>query len=189
MPTGNDSVVNGRYPNGATLPIDETFQLGNGGWEILFRLQGTASLGGPFFAYGSGYYGMSLTGHTGVYQYLPTGKPDSLRGVPDTYSARLGAAWALPAPKGLVFSVGGRINGVTVCDIVGGCDLYWRRPGYEVYVEPGLAWTSGRNIASLSVPIRAYQKKLDSKLDESLGRHIGSDFAPFLIVVSYARRF
>ena len=189
MPTGNDSVVNGHYPNGTSPPIDETFQLGNGGWEILFRLQGTARLGGPFFAYGSGYYGMSLTEHTDVHNYRATGVPDALRGVPDTYSARLGAAWVLPVPKGLVFSVGGRINGVTVCDIIGGCDLYWRRPGYEVYVEPGLAWSSGQDIASLSVPIRAYQMKLDSKLDESLGRHIGSDFAPFLIVASYAHRF
>ena len=73
--------------------------------------------------------------------------------------------------------------------MIGGADLYWRRPGYEVYFEPGLSLTLGANIASVSVPIRIYQHKLDSPLDVSLGRHVGSDFAPYLIVASVARRF
>ncbi len=187
MPTGSDSAT-GTYPTGE-LPIDETFQPGNGGWEILLRAQGTAKVVGDLFAYGSAYYGLSLNVHTNVHQYLPSGLPDALRGVPDTYSGRLGLAQALPVPKGLVVSLGGRINGVTVRDLIGGGDLYWRRPGYEIYIEPGLTWTNGANIASVSVPIRAYQNKLDSLLDRSKGRHIGSDFVPYLLLASYARRF
>jgi hypothetical protein len=180
-PTGSDS-VQGQGPNGVR-PIDEAFQLGNGGWHILLRAQGTAELGGPFIAYGSGYYGLSLTEHTDVIQ------GGALRGVPDTYSARLGAAYLLPGLEGLVFSAGGRINGVTVKDLIGGGDLYWRRPGYEVYFEPGLTWTVGRNMASISVPIRVYQNKLDSLYDISRGVHIGADFVPYLVVASFARRF
>ena len=184
-PTGRDNVHGQFYsPNGTVIqPIDEAFQLGNGGWELLFRAQGTAALGGPFFAYGSGYYGLSLTMHTEVMQ------GGAFRGVPDTYSGRLGAAYLPPFLEGLVVSAGGRINGVTVRDVIGGGDLYWRRPGYEIYVEPGLTWTFGSNMASFSFPVRAYQKKLDSLLDQSLHRHIGSDFAPFLVVASFARRF
>jgi len=187
-PTGSDTVT-GTFVGGATAPIDEGAQLGNGGWELLLRAQGTAGLGGPFFAYGSAYYGLSLTETSNVFQYKPNGSPDVLRGVPDTYSGRLGAAYLLPVLEGLVLSAGGRINGVTTKDIIGGADLYWRRPGYEVYVEPGLSWTLGPNIASFSFPVRVYQNKLDSPLDVSLGRHVGSDFAPYLIVASYARRF
>jgi hypothetical protein len=184
-PTGSDS-ESGKFfsPSGdVNAPIDETIQLGNGGWALLLRAQGTAQLGGPFYAYGSGYYGMSLNARTDVMQ------GGAYRGVPDTYSARLGAAYVLPVPKGFVLSVGGRINGVTVRDVIGGGDLFWRRPGYEVYVEPGLTWASGANMASVSVPIRAYQKKLDSLLDESLNRHVGSDFVSYLILASYAHRF
>jgi hypothetical protein len=188
IPTGSDSVT-GTYPNGSVKPIDEAFQLGNGGWEILLRAQGTAMIAGDLFAYGSAYYGLSLTEHTDVFQYRATGVPDSLRGVPDTYSGRLGVAYAVPVLNSFVLSLGGRINGVTVRDLIGGGDLFWRRPGYEIYVEPGLAWTSGPNIASVSVPIRAYQNKLDSLLDVSLNRHIGSDFVPYLILASYAHRF
>jgi hypothetical protein len=182
MPTGADDIT-GPSPGGEA-PIDENTQLGNGGWEMLFRAQGSLQLGGPFALYGSGYYGMSLTEHTSVKQ------AGAYRGVPDTYSARLGGAYLLPWVDGLVFTAGGRINGLTVKDVVGGGDLFFRRPGYEVYFEPGLSWTfGGNNIASISVPLRIYQRKLDSLLDESLHRHIGSDFAPYLVVASYARRF
>jgi hypothetical protein len=91
--------------------------------------------------------------------------------------------------QGFVVSFGGRINGVTVKDLVGGGDLYWRRPGYEVFVEPGITWTVGPNMASISVPLRVYQHKLDSLLDVSLNRHIGADFVPYLFLASFARRF
>jgi len=181
-PTGSDSVT-GKFPGGVEGPIDEAAQLGNGGWELLLRAQGTAPIIGRLFAYGSGYYGVSLTEHTDVVQ------GGAFRGVPDTYSGRLGAAYLLPVLQGLVVSFGGRINGVTVRDIIGGGDLYWRRPGYEVYVEPGLAWTIGPNAASVSVPLRVYQKKLNSLLDISKGRVVGSDFAAYLVVASFSRRF
>jgi hypothetical protein len=190
-PTGSDT-VKGLFVTATgdvQMPVDEAGQLGNGGWELLVRAQGTAQIVGPLFAYGSGYYGLSLTDHTDDAQTNPDGTVGPLRGVPDTYSGRFGAAYMLPALKGFVLSVGGRINGVTVRNLIGGGNLYWRRPGYEVYVEPGLTWTVGANLASVSFPIRAYQNKLDSLLDISKNRHLGSDFAPFLILVSYSRRF
>ncbi len=190
-PTGSDTVKGVYLTKTAQveMPIDEAAQLGNGGWELLLRAQGTAQIAGPFFAYGSGYYGLSLTEHTNVHQTKPGGTVGPLRGVPDTYSGRLGAAYLLPFVQGLVVSFGGRINGVTVKDLIGGGDLYWRRPGYEVYVEPGLTWTLGRNMASVSVPVRVYQNKLDSLLDIFNKKPVGSDFAPYLIVASFARRF
>jgi hypothetical protein len=184
-PSGNDNLQATVYSEGGDvqMPIDESAQLGNGGWELILRAQGTAHIGGSLYAYASGYYGMSLQEHTDVMN------GDALRGVPDTYSGRLGAASILPRIDGLVFSLGGRINGVTVRDIVGGGDLYWRRPGYVIYAEPGLTWTLGPNVASLSLPVRVYANKLDSLLDRSKERQIGASFAPYLLLASYARRF
>lgn len=184
-PTGS-AAENGEFysPTGTVVrPIGETFQLGNGGWGILLFAQASAQIVGPLFAYGSGYYGMSLNERTDVVD------GGALRGVPDTYSGRLGAAYLLPVLKGVVVSLGGRINGVTVRDLIGGGDLSFRRPGYEVFVEPGLTWTFGANTASVSYPIRAYQNKLDSLLDKSLNRRIGAAFVPYLVLASYARRF
>ena len=186
-PTGPDTVKGTFYDPKAggevQAPIDEAYQLGSGGWAALFFAQGSAQITGALFGYGSGYYGMSLKEHTEVIN------AGALRGVPDTYSGRLGLAYLLPVFQGFVVSFGGRINGVTVKDIVGGGDLYWRRPGYEVFVEPGITWTVGPNSASISVPLRVYQNKLDSLLDVSLNRHVGADFVPYLFLASFARRF
>jgi hypothetical protein len=187
-PTGADA-RQGTYANGAVVPIDETFQMGNGGWELLFRAQGQAPISGPFSAYASGYYGLSLTEHIDVMHHAPSGAPVALRGVPDTYSGRLGAAYLLPVLEGLVLTAGGRINGATTKDVIGGADLYWRRPGYEVYVEPGISWTGPRNIASFSFPVGVYRRKIDSPLDESQGVQRGAGFVPFLVIASYAHRF
>jgi hypothetical protein len=184
-PTGKDSVtaLNHNLNPPAERPVDEAFQAGSGGWVLLLRAQATAAIAGPLFAYSSGFYGVSLTEHTDIEQ------GGAFRAVPDTYSGRLGIAGLLPAPSGLVLSLGGRINGVPVRDLIAGGNLYFRRPGYEVYIEPGLTWTSGKNMASVSVPVRLYQNKLDSLLDVSKKQRIGADFAPYLIAVSYARRF
>ena len=139
-PTGNDNVQGATSPGsgGGLAPVDESAQLGSGGWALLLRAQGTAQIHGPLFAYASALYGVSLREHTQVLNF-----DNVLRAVPDVYSGRLGAAYVLPKVQGLVVSLGGRVNGVTVRDLVGGGDLYWRRPGYEIYVEPGLTWTRG----------------------------------------------
>jgi len=187
-PTGSDNVQGTVYSPSAgtdvTGPIDEAYQLGTGGWALLVSAQSTARIRGPFAGYASGYYGISLEEHNDVLN-LNT----ALRSVPDTYSGRLGVGYLMPFAKGLVATFGGRINGVTTKDLIGGADLYWRRPGYEVYYEPGLSWTVGSTTATLSVPIRAYQMKLNSPLDESLGRVIGASFVRHLVIASYARRF
>jgi len=187
-PTGSDHVQGTVYSPAAgtdvTGPIDEAYQLGSGGWALLVSAQATASVRGPFSAYASGYYGVSLEEHNDV---LNLGV--ALRGVPDTYSGRLGVGYRLPFARGLVGTFGGRINGVTVRDLIGGSDLYWRRPGYEVYYEPGLSWTLGSSTATLSVPLRAYQMKMNSALDESIGRVIGASFVRHLVIASYSRRF
>ncbi len=85
--------------------------------------------------------------------------------------------------------MGGRINGVTVKDVIGAGDRYWRRPGYVIYVEPGLTWTLGPNMASVSVPVRAYANKLDSVDDQATGATFGASFASYLFLASFARRF
>ena len=155
-PTGSDNVQGTVYSQTAHAdvqgPIDEAAQLGSGGWGILVFGQATARIAGPVSAYTSGYYLVSLQEHTDVIN------AGALRSVPDTYSARLGVGYFLRLLDGVVVSFGGRINGVTVSDLIGGKDLYWRRPGYEVFAEPGLTWTVGANSASFSYGARVYQK-------------------------------
>ena len=138
---------------------------------------------------------MSLSEHTDVLNF------GALRWNPDTYSGRLGAAYLLPFllvgarddalahDEGLVVSLGGRINGVTIKDLIGGGDRYWRRPGYVIYVEPGLTWTLGPNMASVSVPVRSVREQAGQRSTSSHGETIGASFASYLFLASFARRF
>ena len=52
-PTGADDVRT-TFPSGDQGPVDESAQLGTGGWELLLRAQGAAQIHGPLWAYGSG---------------------------------------------------------------------------------------------------------------------------------------
>lgn len=189
-PTGSNSVKGATYVSGAgdqQLPIDDAWQPGTGGWYLLLRGQGTARISDSVFAYTSGYYGMSLDKHTDLVEF------GTYVGVPDTYSARLGAAFVLPVLKGtdqaVVLSLGGLVNGTTVRDIVGGGDLYFRRAGYEVFVAPALTWTVGPNMINITIPVRAHQRQIDSLYDRSQSLHLGQDFVPWFLQIGFARRF
>jgi hypothetical protein len=98
--------------------------------------------------------------------------------------------------RGLSLSLGGRIDGIPVRDVIGGGDESFRRPGYAVYVEPGMALRlSGSPVSpaasmfTLGVPIRVDQNRMASLLEVAHGRHGGGNFAPFLIFAGYAKRW
>jgi hypothetical protein len=184
-PTGADSItaLNYNFNPPAVRPVDEAFQPGAGGWVLFLRAQGAAAIRPRLSAYAGGYYGLSLTEHSNVIQR------NTFRAVPDTYSARTGLAWSASSLPGLTISGGARIFGITTRDVIAGRNLYFRRPGYEVFAEPAASWASGPNTIALSIPLRVYQNKQDSLLDRSRHEHIGADFVPYLIIISYARRF
>jgi hypothetical protein len=184
-PTGGDSAtaLSFNFNPPIERPIDEAFQPGAGGWVMLVRAQAAAPITPRLSTYGGAFYGVSLTEHTSIVQN------GAFRAVPDAFSARAGLAW-LPSPRGaLAVSAGGRMFGITRRDVLHGENLHFRRPGYEVFFEPGVAWASTANTVSLSLPIRVAQNKLDSYLDESRRAKEGAGFVPYLVIVSYARRF
>src|SRR3989449_9905216 len=63
--------------------------------------------------------------------------------VPDVYSARAGIAYALAPARGISLSLGGRIDGIPQGDLIGGRDNSFRRPGYSLYLDPGIALRRG----------------------------------------------
>jgi len=74
-------------------------------------------------------------------------------------------------------------------DLIGGADGGFRRPGYSVAVDPGLAFTAGPNEITVSAPIRVAVDRQASVLDRSTGRHGGGDFASSLIFIGYSVRY
>ena len=86
-------------------------------------------------------------------------------------------------------SFGGRVDGVPVRDVIGGGDDGFRRPGYTVYVEPSIGWTTGKNFFSVSGPVAVERNRERSIRDLQGGVTGVGGLADYLIVASYTRRF
>jgi hypothetical protein len=85
--------------------------------------------------------------------------------IADSYLARLGVEYRPPAAHGMNFSLGARLEGVPVRDLVGTSEGF-RRPGYIVSVEPGVSVPLGRWSLALSVPVAVYRNRLQSVADQ-----------------------
>jgi hypothetical protein len=84
--------------------------------------------------------------------------------------------------------LGGRIDGLPVHDVIGG-DKGFRRPGYSVYLEPGLNWVHGDWTAALAGPLAFYHNRPPSVPERQAGINRGGGFADFLILFSVSKRF
>lgn len=178
--------------------IDPSAQLGDGGWGMIFQTGAFRQIGHHASLYAAGTYLASPRAHNaGTWVFGPAyGGLTVPIAVPDEYSAHGGLTYAAWAAKGLTLSLGGRIDGVPLRDLIGGGDDSFRRPGYVVYVEPGLSLTRSRSAVSpawsswtLSVPIAVDQNRESNLIETAHGQRGGGDFARFLVFLGYSRRF
>jgi hypothetical protein len=165
-PTGNENSKD-RFPAGngqnqQLRPVDQSIQLGDGGWGVIFDLQAFQRAGSlTFFAQGS--YLANPKGRNGTLSppaFLnpngPSAVPYELRynTVPDQYLARVGATHPVPGVNGLNVLLAGRIEGAPREDLWGE-NVGFRRPGYGIAIEPGLIYSlpGGQTSVSVSVPV------------------------------------
>ena len=127
------------------------------------------------------------------------GSGEAIMSVPDSYLARIGAATPLKfferihpffEKSPISFSLGGRIEGVPVHDLAGGSSGF-RRPGYAISIEPGLAWVHGMHAFAVSTPVTLYRDRQKSLPDEQATpeRHGDAAFADYMVLFSYTYRF
>jgi hypothetical protein len=189
MPTGSHAAADAYFlsPGRAIrYPVDQAIQPGDGGWGYIAQVQGFAAA----FHNGVAYFASS-------YLVNPRKLSDVLKdpggkvywSVPDAYTSRAGLAFAFWPSVGMSANLGARIDGQPVRDLIGGGDAGFRRPGYSVALDPGLALTLGPNEITLSAPIRLVADRKASVLDLSTGKHGGGDFASSLIFVGYSVRY
>jgi hypothetical protein len=108
--------------------------------------------------------------------------------VPDVYTVRGGLAFAALPKQGLSVSLGARLDGIPLRDIIGGDDGF-RRPGYTLYLDPGLALRWGRDELTFSFPIGLQHDFRASLIDRERNLRGGGDLAEYLIFVAYTHRF
>jgi hypothetical protein len=177
-PTGSHTLKS----NGAVA--DQRVQPGDGGWGILLGSQAFHQITERSNAYATGFYMMS-----------PKAESDVKRGtaywsVPDVYSARLGASYDVQPDWGLSLSLGGRLDGIPVHDLLGGGDESTVKTSSQiVYADPGLSVGRGKGTFTLSVPVRMWVNREKSELEQSTGSLNAGGFAKYLVFASYAWRF
>ena len=96
---------------------------------------------------------------------------------------------ALLAEKGLSLSLGPRIDGIPLRDLIGGNSGDIRRPGYTLFIDPGVSFTHGRHTFWVNTPVRIHQDFKRSLADIEDNRLGGGDLAKYLVLTGYSIRF
>jgi hypothetical protein len=189
LPTGNSGVENttiGSNGKPVTAAVDQSIQLGDGGWGIPLDIQAYKRIGKTTL-YASGTYLLNPRDTNGV--QTGRGRPsEAIMSVADQYLARVGIARPIPHTRRFAFTVGWRIEGVPVRDLIGKSNGF-RRPGYAMSIESGVQYFRGRDIWSVGVPVAAGRNRKRSVSDILVGGAGDAAFADYLVLVGYSHRF
>jgi len=193
IPTGDhrfDAAYFDSTGKSVQFPVDQSIELGDGGWGVILQGQAFREVFPRAFAYFTGSYLISPRNETDVVK-APTPPASTVHvSVPDVYTGRLGLSYGLLPEQGLSVSLGGRVDGIPYHDLIGKSDGF-RRPSYIVFVDPGVALERGASIWTLSVPIRVFARLASANLLKpgGGGSIATGDLAGVLMFVGYARRF
>lgn len=199
-PTGDHEVMDTFIS--ATGPVrgyvDQSIQPGDGGWGFTVEMNGWRKIVERTFAYGQLFYLFNPEDQNGT----PTttgafSRPnpyEQISSVPDQYMARAGVSFVLLPSWGLQLSLGGRIEGVPVEDLIGSNNGF-RRPGFSVGIEPGISLMKNKWTVALTTPVALYRNRETSVADErwsndtGIARHGDAAFADFVVNFSVSRQF
>lgn len=192
IPTGNAGVNDTFFtPAGQeSRPVDVALQPGDGGVGIMMEAYGYRPVFGDATFYGGGFYMLNPKSVNETTTTATAGASSPIYlSVADQYHARAGISFSPFVTSPFSFSFGARIDGVPRKDLIGGGDLGFRRPGYALYVDPGVSLELGKNLVGVQVPIAVHRNLQQSLVDEVFGRPTAGGLADWLVVVSYTRRF
>ena len=174
-------------PTGAIkqVPASATIQAGDGGWAILPSVQAFHQLGKYTYVYANGSYMVNPKAQTALFD----GVTKAYWSVPDSYSMSVGAAFAVFPEQDLSVSLGGRMDGTPLHDLLGGGDDVTAKRTFQVeYIDPGATWSHGKDSFTLSVPVRLHVNRFQSLQERKNELTPGGGFAKYLVFASYSHR-
>lgn len=196
FPTGDYAATSTFYNQGdegveQIKTVDQSIQLGDGGTGLIIDFQGLWNITETYFWYYDGFYMFNPKETNGT----PTNRRrenEAIMSVPDQYAVRTGVFKSFEKIHGLGISLGGRVEGIPVHDVIGGSEGF-RRPGYIISVEPGISYMKGNVTGTLNVPIALYRNRTQSVTDIENSTpddvvHGDAAFADYLINFSLAWR-
>lgn len=183
---GRDSIVH--------KPVDQSIQLGDGGWGFSLEVQGFWKVFNKCWSYFNGFYlfNPQTTNNTWSRGYLEDVNPIiAYHSIPDQFGATAGINYALWPAQGMSASLGGRLEGIPSHDILGKSEGY-RRPGFIFSVDPGISYMYKHLNINFNVPVALYRNRTKSVYDLSDPdgtRHGDAAFADLLYRVNLVYRF
>ncbi|MBI2928061.1 MAG: hypothetical protein HYY24_20495 [Verrucomicrobia bacterium] len=188
-PTGDEAATDTFHKTTGleTRPVDIAIQPSDGGWGIVLELIGYQKIIDRLYGYVAGSYLINPREQNSAYTTIPIYGAVRNLSVPDQYLGRVGITYAIWPEKGLSLSFGGRIDGIPARDLIGGSEGF-RRPGFSVYVEPGVSWARGKNTFNLFTPVLVDANRERNIYDDRFGGHGPGAFADYVIIASFTRR-
>jgi hypothetical protein len=190
MPTGvNDAKGTTILSNGTTQtrPFDQSVQPGDGSWGFTLGTQAFRQTYFHTVQYFTGSWLFNPRNTDGVRTFRSAPHEDVMS-VTDQYLWRGGLSHNVPKVRNLALSIGGRMEGVPVRDAFGASDGF-RRPGYVISIEPGLAYSYRNNTLNVSAPWAVERNRKISTADILNHAHGDAAFADYTIIASFTRRF
>jgi hypothetical protein len=194
LPTGNTEATDIFYNQGPDRDmdietvVDQSIQLGDGGYGFTVDLQGYHSLSNHFVILSNIQYLFNVTNTNGV--FVRNGR--SQFSSPDQFAIRTGMMYNTPV-NGLSLFLGIRLEGVPSEDIIGKSQGY-RRPGYVVSAEPAITYSKNNMSLNVGLPValirnrtQSYQDKVRT-IETGDYRHGDAAFADYLVNISLAFR-
>lgn len=188
MPTGSNSesdvFPDNNGNNNLRRFVDISVQPGDGGWGLIMDLQGYKSMG-RVTAFASGTYVANPrnTGAPSRSNLVTTTTPSNVNTVSDQFVYRAGGSVAITSH--ISASLAYRAEGVPRYDMIGRSDGF-RRPGVEMYWEPGVSFTSGRHTISFNLPVGYYFNRFPNPYTGNPG---DSTFPKEVSIATYSFRF
>lgn len=167
--------------------VDQSIQPGAGGWGIILDMYGYQEILPRLNGYVNGSYTITPEELNGVPTFR-TGRGEGIMSIADGYMGRTGFDYLLIPKYGVTLSLGGRIEGVPVHDMIGGSTGF-RRPGFAISIEPGVSVAIKSWSFNLSTPVAVYRNRQRSVPDQARGAHGDAAFADYTVQFSVAKRF
>ncbi len=168
----------------AQQTVDQSIQLGNGGWGVILELYAYREIVPRLNGFLNGSYTI-----TPEEKYSPSASLMGDYSIADSYMGRGGFEYLVWPKVSLAFSLAGRIDGVPVHDLVGGSEGF-RRPGYAVSIEPGVSLAVNSWSFSVNTPVALYRNRQQSVLEKATGMApAAAGFADFVVTCSVTKKF
>ena len=171
LPTGNykaTDVFHNTLTTTRVGPVDQSIQLGDGGWGVSLELNGFRSINNTWSLYSNVYYLINPRGNNGVSTArggVPTAAAikytSDVMSVPDQYLLRAGTNWTKNA---FTISLGARYEAIPAKDLIGD-NTGFRRPGNVLAIEPGANYNYKKFNFYLYAPVAIRRERPQSYPD------------------------